>query len=58
MLHSFMRLLVGFRNQESRYLQPLLSKATTILAAGMAVPTVLTLTAGNDTDPALESLLT
>ena len=43
MLHGFMRLLAGFRNKESLYLQPLLSKAASILAAAMPVPLPLTL---------------
>lgn len=34
-LHSIMKVLASFRNQESRYLQPLVARASTILSAGL-----------------------
>lgn len=37
-LYGFMTLLAGFRNQESRYLQPLVRKAANVLHEGMSVP--------------------
>lgn len=40
-LHGFMTLLSSFRNQESQYLQPLLAKASKILAAELTVPACL-----------------
>lgn len=42
MLYGFMTLLAGFRNQESRYLQPLVRKAANILVENMSVPARLT----------------
>lgn len=46
MLYGFMTLLAGFRNQESRYLQPLVQKAANILSDGMSV-SVISPTAAN-----------
>lgn len=37
-LNNFMVFLAGFRNHESRYLQPLVQKATTLLAARLNPP--------------------
>ena len=34
-LHSIMKVLASFRNQESRYLQPLVARASKILSAGL-----------------------
>lgn len=34
-LHSIMKVLASFRNQESRYLQPLVARASAILSAGL-----------------------
>lgn len=34
-LHSIMKVLASFRNQESRYLQPLVERASKILSAGL-----------------------
>lgn len=34
-LHSIMTVLASFRNQESRYLQPLVARASKILSAGL-----------------------
>lgn len=40
-LHGFMTMLSCFRNQESEYLQPLLARASTTLAAELHVPAML-----------------
>lgn len=41
-LHGFMTVLATFRNRESEYLQPLLARASTTLAAELSVPALLT----------------
>lgn len=37
-LHGFMTMLSSFRNQESQYLRPLLTRASLTLAAELQVP--------------------